>query len=68
METASQAVADPERFTSLLTCCRSRCGCLVQDGDNHGSERRPVCGVCWQADLDADWERWWMETESARAY
>ncbi len=65
MEPMVAAAESHEPFVTLLTC--SRCGSLIPDGQNHGSERRPACGTCYQAERDAEWETWWLETEAARA-
>ncbi len=66
MDTATlEPVEHLERFMTCLSC--SRCGAVIPDGQNHGSERRPACGPCWQAETDAEWEEWWLRTAAGSA-
>jgi hypothetical protein len=47
---------------TLLEC--TRCGRLIPETEfNAGSERRPVCLACQQADEDDAWSAWWDAKE-----
>jgi hypothetical protein len=65
METETALDASPQRYLTMPTC--RLCGCLIEDGQNAGSERRPLHLSCQQAETDDTWLEWWQRTEAAAA-